>query len=146
MLKIFYYLFKILLFILPIFAFFFGVFVCYSLYVSSNLKGIEYSECNNESIFDFVECLNKDFNEFYKYNESNMGKILSFKEFKEQGGVCIHASVWYIKQLKNKGYEITPLIINRFEKQGSHAFVIASSKEGYCLMEQGESFCVPFDI
>lgn len=119
-----------------------GVFLLYLNYYRFQFKGMNQIDCQG-NIFETVDCLNTEFNSFFKFNESNVGKRLTNQEFESQGGVCLHSAIWYQKQLKGLGYEtfITPL---NTRQDIAHVVLIASSKEGYCLIDQGYYTCVEF--
>jgi len=102
--------------------------------------------CNNETLESIVECLNQNFTSFYKYNSSKVGKTLTFEEFKNEGGVCLHSSIWYWRQLREYDVAVKPLIIKVEElgpqnTTGYHIFLIAHKKNEYCLIDQNEYKC-----
>ena len=120
-----------------------GTIGLFGYYVFANLNGMPYVDCSKNSVVDAVECLNANFSSFYIFNQSNSGKRLSFKEFKSQGGVCIHSAIWYGKQLRKLGYEISPVLVNT-RNEISHAFIIVSSSEAYCIVDQNMYQCWEF--
>jgi hypothetical protein len=122
-----------------------GVSILFGYFTLGNLSGMPYVDCSKSDLIKTVDCLNEEFNSFYIYNNSNTQKILTFSEFKDQGGVCTHASIWYGKQLKKMGYEITPVVTNRREKT-AHGFLVVSSKESYCVIDQNLYQCFEFKI
>jgi hypothetical protein len=119
-----------------------GIFLLYLNYYKFQFKGMNQIDCQGD-IFETVHCLNQEFNSFYVFNYSNAGKRLTYEEFKSQGGVCLHSTIWYQKQLEGLGYEtfITPV---NLKQNMSHVILIASSKEGYCLIDQNYINCVEF--
>lgn len=121
---------------------FIATFLFYLNYYKFQFKGMNQIDCQGD-IFETVDCLNAEFNSFYVFNYSNAGKRLTNQEFESQGGVCLHSAIWYQKQLSGLGYEtfITPV---NTRQDIAHVVLIASSKEGYCLIDQGYYTCVEF--
>lgn len=68
------------------------------------IKSDNPSNCTNLSFQGTVHCLNTDFNQWFKYNLNQSGKTLSEAELKTSGGVCSHASKWYVDKTKSLGY------------------------------------------
>ena len=96
-------------------------------------EGINNS-CKNDTLIGLSECLNSELRSFWKYNISTKNSYLSDDELKESGGVCWHATDWYKKRVELGGYwaeEVTIITGNV-----SHQFLIASSNNSYCLLDQ----------
>ena len=98
---------------------------------------------NYSNLLDVAKVYTSDLNEFYKFNRSNIGKELTLEEFKENGGVCLHASEYYYNKSISDGITTRNVII------GHHMFnVIADnniSNNGsgiYCILDQTNYFCV----
>ena len=95
--------------------------MCFVLYIFNSpgsLLKIEVvdnvSKCyDNNSIQKTSECVIDYVRETFTLNESNIGKELTFEEFKLEGGVCTHFSDYYEKVGIEFGYytEITNFII-----------------------------------
>src|SRR3989344_6675731 len=60
--------------------------------------------CNGGNISETSSCVVKITSRFYKYNEENIGKNLTFDELKEEGGVCSSWSNYYGEIGGNLGY------------------------------------------
>lgn len=114
-------------------------------YFSEAPKNIqEISEsCKNRNISETSSCVVKITSEFYKYNEENMGKNLTFDELKEEGGVCSSWSDYYNEIGKGLGYNTENLTI---PVSGSiyHRLSIWSNEEGYCVIDQTKVSCFKF--
>jgi hypothetical protein len=106
------------------------------------LKDISNNEhCNNSSLADTLACLNNDFISWYEFNLSNTRNELSEEQFIEQGGVCTHATNWYDKRLKERGFNtkiITLLPREGLLEEYGHQFLIAydDKVDIYCIVDQ----------
>lgn len=107
-----------------------------------NISKESKSKCSNLSLQDTADCLKNQLEKFYNYNISNIGKELTLKELKKQGGVCSHYADWYYNNI-NGFYkkEVTVLIGNGF----AHKFTIMSSEDGYCILDQMNVECTEFE-
>jgi len=114
------------------------------IYMGISNKITNYSNCNNLSLEDTADCINKDMSSWFVYNHSQVGKELSLEEFKQQGGVCSHASDYSYKLGRELGFESTRLIFKTSNNQ-SHVITAIANKEGYCLIEQKAYSCWEFD-
>lgn len=103
------------------------------------------AECYNLNLRDTAECLNKNVKSFYKYNESNIGKKLTFDELREEGGVCVHYSDLYTEAAKALGFKTKSVIVDMRNKPTDHIFMVMSDETGYCIMEQEHSICVDIE-
>jgi hypothetical protein len=108
-------------------------------------KSIQPIDCNLETLTKSVECLNADFNSWFVYNLSNIGKTLPESDLKALGGVCTHATEWYKQHLDSFGYLTQKIIIYPKELLLSgHQFLIAYDEKvnSYCLIDQDLIKCV----
>lgn len=114
------------------------------------VNNLNYSNnCSDLDIFLSSACLNMELKKFYNYNLLNVNKNLSFDELKKFGGVCSHYSEWYKQQMINLGFYAERFKIS-VDNKTAHSFTIASSKDGYCVLD-GKDFdvntnCWWFDI
>ena len=99
--------------------------------------------CKNLNIFNTAVCLRKNVKSFYNYNESNIGKSLTFEELKQQGGVCSHYSLLYYNAGKTLGFYSEEVTISYDEDIG-HIFTIISNADGYCLLDEINIQCYKF--
>lgn len=97
-------------------------------------------DCNNASLSTTSECLKTELKTFYKYNFTNVGKIMSFEELKEKGGVCSHYADWYAEQANQKGFFTKEITID-VNESASHVFTVISNSEGYCILDQLNTDC-----
>jgi len=104
---------------------------------------LERGNCSNLSINDTAYCLNDKVMEFFHYNESNLGKDISYERLKKEGGVCHHYALLYQKAGKELGFYTEKPIIHS-GNGSSHTFAIISNDEGYCLLDQTDVFCFLF--
>ena len=69
------------------------------------------NECSNKSLIDAGTCVNNIVKGFWKYNDSNINKNMSFKEIQDVGGVCWHVSDLYAQIGEELGFFVeTPVI------------------------------------
>lgn len=90
--------------------------------------------CSNKSLFSTAFCIQDEIKTFYKYNISNIGKKLTFKKLKEEGGVCSHWQKLWCEIGKELGFETSGpsfWINNTFK----HTFCILSSDDGYVIAD-----------
>lgn len=83
---------------------------------------------------------NEEVKEVYYYNISNIGKWLSSKETREQGGVCSNWAKYYERLAMDDGfYTAMPIIYKN--STSTHAFAIISDDTGQCILDQEVMFC-----
>ena len=105
------------------------------------------TKCNNTDLFNASECLNKELNTFYKYNITNVGKVMTETELIKFGGVCEHYSNWYAFNLKAMGFRVDQkLLVQDASKKFLHKFAIAYSKYGYCILDQMALNCSRYQL
>lgn len=92
-------------------------------------------DCQGLNLEDSAECLWEEQGEFYNYNSSNIGIVLSLKELKEQGGVCSHYANWYVERGRELGFYSKHISMDINETIG-HRIAVISDNTGYCIMEQ----------
>lgn len=96
--------------------------------------------CSNLDLVNTSYCLNEEMNTFFKYNISNKGKDLNLSELKQEGGVCYHASKFYVDNAKELGYNSQ--IINFWDNNKSIGHSIAlvydNNLDNYCILDQKE--------
>lgn len=104
----------------------------------SNIFNIDSSkvECSNKSLYNFVVCLNTNFSSWWYYNISNRDEKLTEEKLIEQGGVCSHASRWYISQANLQGFKAS--YIRLPVNDSSHAIALIWDNEltEYCILDQ----------
>ena len=111
-------------------------------------------DCNKTTVVLTAECLNRDFNSWWKYNISNVdlffsktygvsGSIVNWDIIKKQGGVCWHAAKWYYDYIKsNTNFDATYVTIPAGNE--SHRITIISNRQAYCLLDQWFIRCFEF--
>ncbi len=121
------------------------------LVVQLNLHFPEFSQsklidnnCNKTDIFTNAECLNNKLGQWWYYNISNIGKELSLEELKEKGGVCSHATEWFLNNINNSIF-YTERVLIKINKSKYHTFAIMSNEQGYCLLDQKIIQCFGFE-
>lgn len=102
----------------------------------------DYTKCNMHNIVIDAGCFNRYVNSFYHYNISNVGKSLSFKQLKEEGGVCRHYTDIYNQIGEEMGYKTKEIDIRY--KNMSHVFSLIYNEDGYCLLDQVSYYCFGF--
>jgi len=103
--------------------------------------------CVNLNLESTAKCLNKNFKQFYFYNESNIGADLTFDELKQQGGVCSHAVAMYINLATRLGYQIEEVIVLPTDLNIGHTFIVMYDDTGYCVLDQTTTpHCVKIDF
>ncbi len=114
-------------------------------YFNENPKSIqEIAEfCKEGNISEASSCVVKVTSGFYKYNEENIGKNLTFDELILQGGVCSSWSDYYNEIGKNLGYNTENLTIP-VSGNVYHRISIWSNEEGYCVIDQTKVSCFDF--
>jgi hypothetical protein len=109
-----------------------------------NIQEVGYFRVMDNNMTDLqsdVYELQYNFTSWYSYNSSNIKKDLTESKLKEQGGVCWHASDWYIKRLKNLGYNTASVYI-QINKTMGHEFTVASDTFGnLCVLDQSRVLC-----
>jgi hypothetical protein len=119
-------------------------------------------DCKGLDIVNTSYCLRNELQNFFFYNISNAGKDLSLDEFRSLGGVCHHASLWYVDKLKALGgyfvedskrkytqpINCTPFcIVNDIVPTSSttaHEYVIISNIQYMCKLDQLNVYCMEF--
>jgi hypothetical protein len=122
----------------------------------------ENAECKGMNLLMTSECINKELNEFFMYNISNVGKDLDFNTLKTEGGVCQHFSNW----IKERFLELGAKEIKEGEKlfvskdnypfyikevsfsvnnESAHRIAIASNDNGYCIFSNQNYKCTEFE-
>lgn len=102
------------------------------------------TNCSQSSLVDTIECLNNDFNTWYVFNLSNVGKELNESQFKSSGGVCSHATDWYLDRLDSLNYSTMRLSLKPQNKsEYGHAFLVAwdYNLNTYCVIDQRYYTC-----
>ena len=100
--------------------------------------------CKNGNISEISSCVVKITSEFYKYNEENVGKNLTFDELKEEGCVCSSWSDYYNEIGKSLGYSTENLTIP-VSGYIYHRVSLWSNEEGYCVIDQTKASCFEFN-
>ncbi len=115
-------------------------------YFNDSPKSIqEISEfCNKENISEASSCVVKITSEFYKYNEENIGKNLTFDELKEEGGVCSSWSDYYNEIGRSLGYNTSNVTVP-ISGFVYHRLSVWSDENGYCILDQTEFSCFDFN-
>ena len=104
----------------------------------------ENNDCNKLNLVDTANCLRNQINKFYKYNITNIEKELTLEEFKNEGGVCSHATDWFKEKVETLGFNFKDIKIETDRKYG-HELGIMSNEEGYCVLDQDMwPYCVHF--
>lgn len=92
---------------------------------------------SDKSVIEFSIISLKEVKTFFYYNESNIGKEITEKELKEQGGVCKHYAEWYIKRAKEQGLFGKPIIFFGTERIGHEVALIWNANlTEYCILDQ----------
>lgn len=101
------------------------------------------SNCYDLDLRQTSLCLGGELSKWYKYNISNVGKRLTEYQLVNEGGVCIHYSDWYKKELELRGYptQVKSFIIN---DTNTHVVAVSANEEGYCVLDQLNIGCVDF--
>lgn len=95
------------------------------------------SNCSGMNLIMTSYCLNKQVNEFFKFNISNINKSLTGSELKTQGGVCWQYAKYYIDNIENEGYLGQNISFWGNEKIGhSIALVYDKNMTSYCILDQ----------
>ena len=102
------------------------------------------NKCSNQSLFESSECVRDEILTFYKYNDSNTGKDLTFEELIEEGGVCSSWADLYCSIGKEIGFNTkrTTILMGDYNNESlGHAFcvwgdVINEEKGGYVILDQ----------
>lgn len=99
--------------------------------------------CEGKDLEGTAQCLQSYVNTFYKYNESNLGRLLTLDELKSQGGVCTHWSRAYTELAGSLGYKTQEVTIYYNESGHRFAVLYTPQEYGYCIMEQSmRPYCV----
>jgi hypothetical protein len=104
---------------------------------------IHNENCNNLSLKDTSNCLNRELDSFFFYNKSQIGKTLNLDQLKEQGGVCVHSANYFESRGKELGF-YSERVIFQYGDDNYHAVNIISDKTGYCLQDMYVNFCNTF--
>lgn len=123
-----------------------GMFVSYA--ITYNEIGSKFNRANinlSQDIFAFSEKINNEVNGFFNYNLSNLNKTLTDDKLKTEGGVCWHYADYYIDHTLNQtGFYVQKVIIN-VDESSAHSFAVISNRYGYCILDQTERWCFPFE-
>lgn len=103
-------------------------------------------DCANLSLADTSTCLQQEVLPFYYYNKSNKGIQLSKKRLLAEGGVCHNYADYFEERIREiGGFYTTQVIIPVGSKlTESHQFLVMSSEEGWCYLDQVFGDCVFF--
>lgn len=101
----------------------------------------EITNCSNLSLEDTANCLNRELNKFYIYNESNINKTLNFTEFEQQGGVCHHATEWFNAKATELGFYSKRIDFWINQTKVGHTISLIADKTGYCILDQKTYHC-----
>lgn len=106
-----------------------------------NISYVMDTGCESDDLLYSVYCLRRQLMEFYNYNLTNVGQVLSLDELKTVGGVCSHYSNWYMQNLKSFGFYSDTMVINT--ENYSHEVAIAWNQDyrHICLIEQWKVTC-----
>jgi hypothetical protein len=108
------------------------------------------SSCNNMTdLPSFSMCLHANFTSWYVYNLSNVDKSLTEDELRIQGGVCSHASNWYISEAKQLGYYGATCEFRAKDMSVGHVFAVLYdvNLNEYCILDQQVMLgCVKFSL
>ena len=108
----------------------------------TTLNEVSYDgNCSNLDLIDTVNCLNSEFDSFFYYNISNLNEQLTEEEFREIGGVCSHASIWYVEKARGLGYYAK--YITFFDDTSGHAIALIYDEgiNDYCIVDQQRTEC-----
>lgn len=103
-------------------------------------------ECENLSLIESAKCVKKLTKPFFKYNESNIEKELSFNELKNQGGMCESWSDYFCSLGDEFGFYTKKVYLDtgfcKFEFEGeyrnwkmNHAICFWSNKNSYAKFD-----------
>lgn len=103
-------------------------------------------DCANLSLTDTSVCLIQEVSPHYFYNFSNKNIQLSKERLLAEGGVCHNYADYFEERLKEiGGFYTTQVIIPTGSKLiDSHQFLVMSSSEGWCYLDQTWKDCVFF--
>ena len=103
-------------------------------------------DCSNLSLADTSVCLIQEVTPTYYYNTSNKAIQLSKERLLAEGGVCHNYANYFEERLKEiGGFYTTQVIIPTGSKiTDSHQFLVMSSEEGWCYLDQTWKDCVFF--
>ena len=103
-------------------------------------------DCANLSLADTSTCLIQEVTPTYYYNMSNKGINLPKERLLSEGGVCHNYADYFEERLREiGGFYTTQVIIPTGSKiTESHQFLVMSSKEGWCYLDQTWRDCVLF--
>lgn len=106
-------------------------------------KPISTTGCSNQSLSDAIECLNTNLTSWFKYNINQTGKTLSELDFVTFGGVCVHASEWYVSKVQELGYNAKTITIVGDKGAIGHMFAVAwnDNVSEYCVIDQTSYDC-----
>ena len=101
-------------------------------------------KCSNQSLFESSECVRNEVLIFFKYNNSNTGKDLTFEELIELGGVCSSWADLYCsigEELEFNTKRISVIMGHYNDEYLGHAFciwsdVIDEEHGGYVILDQ----------
>jgi hypothetical protein len=104
--------------------------------VYSNLK--DNTNCSGLDLITSAKCLNKEVNNFFKYNLSNNGKNLSVEELKSEGGTCLEWSKYFIDNAINLGFHGEQVSFWNKNKTEGHAIALVYNNNltEYCILDQ----------
>jgi len=96
------------------------------------------SDCSKDNLITSVECLRNNFTSWFHFNITAAGVELNESELKQNGGVCSHASEWYVSQAKQLGYYGKTITFYAKNMIMGHeiALVYADNLSSYCLIDQ----------
>lgn len=77
---------------------------------------------------------------FYKYNISNTGKRVTFKQLEEEGGVCSQWADLYQAMAELDGFYGQTVLIP-YTNDSGHAIALVSNQEGFCTIDQTNYLC-----
>lgn len=92
--------------------------------------------CNNLTLSETAGCLSENVKTFFYYNQSNIGRMLTFDEVKEQGGVCNHYTEIYKYAFEKLGFKTKTIDIFPQDNAIGHTFLVAFNDDGYCILDQ----------
>jgi hypothetical protein len=99
--------------------------------------------CQDLGVEEASECLVKHVKQIYYYNDSQIGKELTFEQLKEEGGVCNHYASLYVDAGKKLGF-YTEMVVIKTDEETGHAYAVLSNHEGYCVLDAIYSVCFAF--
>jgi hypothetical protein len=104
-------------------------------------------DCANLSLTDTSTCLQQEVSTFFYYNITNRYAPFNINRLKAEGGVCWQYADYYEQRLKEIGeFYSTYVIIPTGDKViGTHEFLVMSSDEGYCVLDQLYRDCFMFE-